>query len=77
MVRQLLSQLRVLVDECKRTFQLTLCTFVQPWVMKRETVIGKKNCHQILTEVGRRNLFVPNMRENCGLRRMQSNHFLS
>ncbi|XP_068324924.1 uncharacterized protein [Pyrus communis] len=69
MVRLLLNQLRVLVDECKRTFQ--------PWVMKRETVIGKKNCHQILTEVGRRNLFVPNMRENCGLRRMQSNQFLS
>ncbi|XP_050145203.1 uncharacterized protein LOC126620926 [Malus sylvestris] len=51
MVRQLLNRLRVLVDECKRTFQ--------PWVMKRETVIGKKNCHQILTQVGQRNLFVP------------------
>ncbi|XP_028949750.1 uncharacterized protein LOC126602000 isoform X2 [Malus sylvestris] len=50
MVRQLLNQLKVLVDECKRTFQ--------PWVMKRETVIGKKNCHQILTEVGLKNLFV-------------------
>ncbi|KAB2617155.1 hypothetical protein D8674_013024 [Pyrus ussuriensis x Pyrus communis] len=32
---------------------------LEPWVMKRETVIGKKNCHQILTEVGLRNLFVP------------------
>ncbi|KAM1592498.1 hypothetical protein ACFX1Z_035988 [Malus domestica] len=55
MVWQLLNQLRVLVDECKRTFQ--------PWVMKRETVIGKKNCHQILTEVGQRNLFVPSKYE--------------
>ncbi|KAM2611098.1 hypothetical protein TB2_031206 [Malus domestica] len=51
MVQQLLNQLGVLVDEYKRTFQ--------PWVMKRETVIGKKNCHQILIEVGLRNLFVP------------------
>ncbi|KAM1385279.1 hypothetical protein ACFX15_031005 [Malus domestica] len=42
MVQQLLNQLGVLVDEYKRTFQ--------PWVMKRETVIGKKKCHQILTE---------------------------
>ncbi|KAM1092911.1 hypothetical protein ACFX19_020426 [Malus domestica] len=51
MVRQLLNQLKVLVDECKRTFQ--------PWIMKREIVIGKKNCHQILTKVGLRSLFVP------------------
>ncbi|CAN6678522.1 unnamed protein product [Malus baccata var. baccata] len=51
MVRQLLNQLKVLVDECKRTFQ--------SWVMKKERVIGKKNCHQILTEAGLKNLFVP------------------
>ncbi|KAM0968351.1 hypothetical protein ACFX2A_017014 [Malus domestica] len=37
---------------------------LEPCVMKRETVIGKKNCHQILTEVGLRNLFLSSTRED-------------
>ncbi|TQD93132.1 hypothetical protein C1H46_021225 [Malus baccata] len=32
--------------------------------MKRGIVIGKKNYHQILAEMGLRNLFVPSMRED-------------
>ncbi|XP_068319090.1 uncharacterized protein [Pyrus communis] len=50
--------LKIALDDVSRFHRI-----LEPWVMKRETVIGKKNCHQILTEVGLRNLFVPSMRE--------------
>lgn len=39
-----------------------LCVFLQRWVMKRQTIIGKKNYHQMQTEVWLRSLFVPS---NC------------
>ncbi|KAM1958751.1 hypothetical protein ACFX15_004106 [Malus domestica] len=77
MVQQLLNQLRVVVDERKKTFQLTLYVLLYRHVNEKGNSYWEKNCHQILIEMGLRKLFVPSMREDWGLRRMQNNQLLN